>query len=193
MTIRKQDHDLEPEMNLRPAASADLPAITNLLTQARLPTIGVEDHLETFVVVAVNPEGSAAAKEERADGDNPAGVGGLVAEDDLVGVGGLVGSGSLVGVGGLEVHGRFALLRSLAVGADHRRQGIASKICGRLEEDAVRRGISRVYLLTETAESFFASRGYTVATREDAPAKITATEEFTSLCPDSAVLMVWTC
>lgn len=66
-------------------------------------------------------------------------------------------------------------------------------ICDRLEEDAARRGISQVYLLTETAESFFAIRGYSVATREDAPAEIAVAEEFTTLCPDSAVLMVRAC
>jgi amino-acid N-acetyltransferase len=185
MTAPKKERDLEPGVNLRPATPTDLRAITDLLTQARLPTAGVEDHLQTFVVVEAELEDAAAGSGELPGGDN-------LADKDSV-VGGGSSAASLVGMGGLEVHGRFALLRSLAVGAEHRRQGLASMICDRLEEDATHRGVSRVYLLTETAESFFAKRGYSVATRENAPAEITATEEFTTLCPDSAVLMVRTC
>jgi amino-acid N-acetyltransferase len=156
-------------MIMRPAASADLTAIERLLAEAQLPTSGVEDHLATFVVVEVRADGFMAD------------------------AGNLPCRSNLAAVGGLEIHGRLALLRSLAVGTEHRQQGIASMICDRLEKDAVGRGISRVYLLTETAESFFSTRGYAVAAREDAPPEITATEEFTTLCPDSAVLMVRTC
>ena len=185
MTAPKKERDLEPGVNLRPATPTDLQAITDLLTQARLPTAGVEDHLETFLVVEADREDAAAGS-----GGLPGGDSGV---DKDSGVGGSGNAVSLVGVGGLEVHWRFALFRSLAVGAEHRRQGLASMICDRLEEDATRRGVSRVYLLTETAAAFFANRGYSVATRKDAPAEITATEEFTTLCPDSAVLMVRTC
>ena len=187
MTMREQEHEVESGMNPRQAAPTDLPAITALLTQARLPNTGVEDHLEAFVVIDACHEGHAVNSGDLLGGNNPADNSGVVE------VGGATGVGGLVGVGGLEVHGRFALLRSLAVKAESRRQGIASMICDRLEEDAVRRRISRVYLLTETAESFFARRGYSVATRAEAPAEIAATEEFTTLCPDSAVLMVRTC
>ena len=169
MTMHGQESGLEPAMNLRPAASADLTTIKRLLTEARLPASGIEDYLETFVVVEICTDGVVANV-----GDHP-------------------GRGNLAAVGGLEIHGRFALLRSLAVEAGHRQQGIASMICDRLEKDAARRGIRQVYLLTETAESFFSNRGYAVAAREDAPAEIAATEEFTTLCPDSAVLMVRTC
>jgi len=150
-------------MNLRAAEPRDSPAITKLLAEASLPTSGVEDHLETFVVVEAGVENVAAA-----DGD-------------------------FVGVGGLEICGRFSLLRSIAVAAEHRRKGIASMICARLEEEAKKRGIVRIYLLTETAESFFANRGYAVIARTDAPAEIAATEEFTTLCPHSAVFMVRVC
>ena len=93
----------------------------------------------------------------------------------------------------MEIHGPFALLRSVVVSGVFRRRGIASDICTRLEEEAARRGLSQIFLLTETAESFFANRGYIVVARGDAPAEITATDEFTTLCPDSAVLMVRAC
>ncbi len=150
-------------MNLRAAQSRDLAEIRRLLAEAELPTSGVADHLETFVVVENGTDEVAAI------------------------------DGSLVGVGGLEIHGRFALLRSIAVAAVHRRKGIASMICARVEEEAGGRGIDRIYLLTETGESFFAGRGYSVIARADAPVEIAATEEFTTLCPDSAVLMVRAC
>ena len=68
--------------------------------------------------------------------------------------------GAVKGVGGLEVYDRVGLLRSVAVAEDHRRRGVASEICARLEAEAARRGIDRLFLLTETAESFFARRGY---------------------------------
>jgi amino-acid N-acetyltransferase len=163
MTAQGGEHALEPAVNLRAARPRNLAAIRRLLIEAGLPTSGVEDHLETFVVVEADTKGVASV-----DGD-------------------------ILGVGGLEIHGRFALLRSLAVGAESRRKGIASTICARLEDEALGRGIDRIYLLTETAESFFAGRGYSVSARADAPAEILATEEFTTLCPESAVLMVRTC
>ncbi len=155
-------------MNLRAAQSRDLAEIRRLLAEAKLPTSGVADHLETFVVV------------ENGTVEN--------GTDEVAAI-----DGSLVGVGGLELHGRFALLRSIAVAAVHRRKGLASMICARMEEEAGGRGIDRIYLLTETAESFFAGRGYSVIARADAPVEIAATEEFTTLCPDSAVLMVRAC
>ena len=160
---RNQEHLLELVVNLRAAEPKHLPAIVSLLAEAGLPTWGVEDHLETFVVVES-------------------------ATDEVAAV-----DGVLVGVGGLEIHGRFALLRSLAVAAEHRRKGIASMICARLEEEATRRRIDRIYLLTETAELLFAGRGYAAIARAEAPAEIASTEEFTSLCPDSAVFMVLAC
>jgi amino-acid N-acetyltransferase len=50
-------------------------------------------------------------------------------------------------------------------------------------------GISQVYLLTNTAANFFAWLGYQVMKRTDAPLPIQSTAQFSSLCPDSAVLM----
>jgi arsenate reductase (thioredoxin) len=44
-------------------------------------------------------------------------------------------------------------------------------------------------LLTETAEIFFARKGYHTVDRKDAPAEIQASSEFSHLCPSSAVLM----
>lgn len=98
-------------------------------------------------------------------------------------------AGRLVGAGGLEIHGRFALLRSLAVAGNQRSRGIGGAICDRLESDAYGLGVEAIYLLTETAQAYFESRGYRTLPRTDAPPEIQASEEFRTLCPDSAVAM----
>jgi len=97
--------------------------------------------------------------------------------------------GRLVGVAGLELHGADALLRSVAVAPESRGKGIAARLCAQVERRAPALGAQRVFLLTETAERFFARRGYRRLERARAPAGIAASREFAALCPDSAVLM----
>jgi amino-acid N-acetyltransferase len=97
--------------------------------------------------------------------------------------------GELAGVTGLELHGADALLRSVAVSPERRGERIASRLCAEAEQRAPALGARRVFLLTETAERFFARRGYRRLERARAPAGIAATREFAALCPDSAVLM----
>ncbi len=136
---------------VRPAKQSDIPAISELLASAKLPTAGVSQHLATFVVIE--------------------------------------SGGSIVGVGGLELHQSAALLRSLAVSPAHQRRGLATTLCDHLEADAARRGVEQLYLLTETAASFFSQRGYAAISRDEAPPEIAASEEFSQLCPESAVFM----
>ena len=97
--------------------------------------------------------------------------------------------GSIAGVGGLEMCGAHALLRSLVVAPAFRGRGVAASICDRLEEIAASRGVEQLYLLTETAERYFLKRGYAVSARSEAPSAIASTEEFTMLCPQSAIMM----
>ncbi len=97
--------------------------------------------------------------------------------------------GAVVGTGGLEFCGSFALLRSLAVATSHQGRGLASAICDQLEATAATRRVHHLYLLTETAERFFERRGYRPTLRADAPVEIARTEEFSTICPASAVLM----
>ncbi len=98
-------------------------------------------------------------------------------------------SGQVVGTGGIEYYGRTALLRSLAVTNSHQRRGHAATICEHLEAAAKRRGVEYVYILTETAEEFFVNRGYSKTARAEAPPEIARSEEFSVLCPQSAILM----
>lgn len=97
--------------------------------------------------------------------------------------------GRLVGVVGLELLGRHALLRSLAVPAQGRGRGIGTRLTAAAEAYARDREVETLYLLTTTAEGFFAARGYQRVERASAPAEMQETIEFRSLCPASAACM----
>lgn len=95
----------------------------------------------------------------------------------------------VVGSAGLELHEGHALLRSVAVSPELRGRRLASRLCDEAELRAAKLGAKRVYLLTETAERFFARRGYARIERALAPAGIAGSREFAAVCPASAVLM----
>jgi amino-acid N-acetyltransferase len=94
-----------------------------------------------------------------------------------------------LGLVGLELLGDVALLRSLVVAPTGRNSGAGSALVRHAEDHARRRGVRNLYLLTTTAEAFFARRGYERAAREAAPAAIKATREFAGLCPASSAFM----
>jgi amino-acid N-acetyltransferase len=98
--------------------------------------------------------------------------------------------GLVIGVVGVEVLGRFGLLRSLAVDPRYRRRGFAPHLAERAEECAASLKIEALYLLTITAEGFFAKRGYQRVERNSAPSPVQGTTEFKNVCPASAVCMV---
>lgn len=96
----------------------------------------------------------------------------------------------LAAVAGLELHGAEALLRSVATQARARGTGLGKAVTAAAETRAKRAGAQRLWLLTETAEGFFARLGWERVGRETAPAAIRETTQFRLLCPDSAALMV---
>lgn len=96
----------------------------------------------------------------------------------------------LVGVIGLEIFDKVGLLRSLAVSGTHRGKGLAKTLYAHLVAFAQSQGIEKLYLLTLTAEGFFTKLGFSKIGRETTPISIQGTEEFRSLCPDTAVCMV---
>lgn len=102
---------------------------------------------------------------------------------------GSAGAG-LVAVGGFEKHGTDALLRSFVVAAPMRGRAHGSELLQHVLRDARAAGIETVYLLTRTADPFFARHGFRPVERSEAPHAIRATREFTGLCPASARLMV---
>jgi len=110
----------------------------------------------------------------------PAHLGTFWVERDAVG---------LAGVVGLEPRGRAALLRSLAVRADARSRGFGARLLEHGEAEACAIGTGTLYLLTTTAQRFFAGRGYVLVPRETAPPEVQATAEFAGLCPTTSVCM----
>ncbi|HBV13053.1 arsenic resistance N-acetyltransferase ArsN2 [Brevundimonas nasdae] len=97
--------------------------------------------------------------------------------------------GGLAGYVGLEGEGRDLLLRSLVVLADLQAQGIGSRILTAVEAGASDLGVARLHLLTTTAETFFARRGFVAADRASAPLAIRRTREFADVCPASAAYL----
>jgi len=93
------------------------------------------------------------------------------------------------GVVGVELYGEVALLRSLAVAEDVRGKGCGKRLVREAEQYAASSGVKRLYLLTTTAEPFFASLGYAKVNRESVPEPIRATTEFSGLCSTSATVM----
>jgi amino-acid N-acetyltransferase len=96
----------------------------------------------------------------------------------------------LTGLVGLELYGNVALLRSLVVAPDRRGAGAGAALLKHAEDHARSQGVRTLYLLTTTAESFFAKQGYQRAARETAPAAIRATREFAGICPASSAFMM---
>lgn len=99
--------------------------------------------------------------------------------------------GTLVGVVGLEDHGTVGLLRSLVVAESHRGQGLARLLCDAVMARAATLGLPEIWLLTMTADGWFAGLGFERVDRSLAPTIVRGHPQFTDLCPDSAVLMRW--
>lgn len=95
----------------------------------------------------------------------------------------------VIAVVGIEVCSEHALLRSVAVRSDWQRRGLGHALVARAVAHAEGRGIAALYLLTMTAEHYFLRFGFTRITRDEVPAAIASTVEFTSACPASAVTM----
>jgi amino-acid N-acetyltransferase len=96
---------------------------------------------------------------------------------------------AIVGVVALERVGSEALLRSLAVAPEYRKRGFGRELVARAEQSAQRNYIQQLVLLTETAELFFGSLGYSVIDRRAVSEGLRQSAEFRSLCPSSATCM----
>ena len=96
---------------------------------------------------------------------------------------------SPVGLVGLQSLGENALLRSLVVASGIRSRGAGTALVGTAESHAKSRGVRELYLLTTTAEDFFARRGYARIARDDAPEAIRCTREFADICPAGSAFM----
>jgi len=99
---------------------------------------------------------------------------------------GIFDGDELIAAGGLEPAADYALLRSIVVKEQYRASGLARNIAEYLISLAEAEGRQAVYLLTETAGSYFQKLGFTPLSRADVPAAIAQTRQFSALCPDSA-------
>jgi len=97
--------------------------------------------------------------------------------------------GKWVGVAGLEVYGECGLLRSVAVDKRFRFQGHGRKLVDSVLRNARAKGVRTIYLLTETASSFFQRLGFEVVDRSDIDTEVRTSPEFTEVCCESAVAM----
>ena len=110
-------------------------------------------------------------------------------DDPTITLAGAFEDTSLLGVVGLQACGDLGLLRSLAVGPAHRDGGVARALCEHIFELAASRSMRTLWLLTTTAEAYFARLGFAPVPRDAVPASIASTREFSSLCPSSARVM----
>jgi amino-acid N-acetyltransferase len=94
--------------------------------------------------------------------------------------------GAIAGSAALEVYGEAALLRSVAVDAAWRGQGLGQALTRAALDLARRRGVVTVYLLTETAAGFFPRFGFRPVPRAAVAPAVQQSVEFTSACPASA-------
>jgi amino-acid N-acetyltransferase len=95
----------------------------------------------------------------------------------------------IVGCSSLELYQRLALLRSVAVKSSFRKQGIGLEVTRQALNLAREHQITNVYLLTDTASTFFSKLGFVQISRSVVPEVVKQSVEFTTLCPESATVM----
>jgi amino-acid N-acetyltransferase len=98
--------------------------------------------------------------------------------------------GVIVGSAALELYGAAALLRSVAVEARLRGQGLGQQLTCAALDLARQRGVTTVYLLTETAGNFFPRFGFRPIERSAIDPAVQQSIEFRSACPMSAQVLV---
>jgi len=95
----------------------------------------------------------------------------------------------IVGCAALELYEEGALLRSVAVDAEHRGTGLGSDLTRAAIRLAEQNRVPAIYLLTTTAERFFPRFGFDVIDRADVPDSVKTSAEFAGACPSSAIVM----
>jgi len=95
----------------------------------------------------------------------------------------------IVGCGGAEAHKLAALIRSVAVADSYRDRGLGRRIVRQLLDRLASRGIREFYLLTTTAQAYFAKRGFKPIGREEIHPQLLGSAELRGACPDTAVCM----
>lgn len=97
--------------------------------------------------------------------------------------------GIVAGAVALEPFRDGALLRSLVVDPSRRGTGLGTVLVEVALHEARALRMPAVYLLTTTADGFFAKLGFAVVPRAGVPLSVQESVEFRSACPASAVAM----
>jgi len=95
----------------------------------------------------------------------------------------------VIGAAGLEIYDNYGLLRSLAVKPAFGSRGVAGNLLKEIENTAGNKGLTAMYLLTETAPDYFRKKNYKVVSRAEVPMEIQQSSEFSYACPQSAIVM----
>ena len=95
----------------------------------------------------------------------------------------------VIAAAAVEPYGDAGLLRSVVVVGARRGRGIGAGVVTASEGLARDLGIDDLYLLTETAEGWFAQRGYRRIARDEVPGSVRSSIEFTTSCSETAVAM----
>ncbi|MHA2110185.1 MAG: arsenic resistance N-acetyltransferase ArsN2 [Candidatus Hodarchaeales archaeon] len=96
---------------------------------------------------------------------------------------------TIVGCVGIEIYENVGLLRSVALHPSFQGKGIGRQMVNKMEAYSVENRLDKIYLLTDTAESFFLKLGYNLIPREETDTRVKQSIEFKTLCPSSPVLM----
>lgn len=95
----------------------------------------------------------------------------------------------LVAAIGVEPYSTAGLLRSAVVDRDMRGKGLGRFLVERVILEARKKGWKELYLLTETAQGYFAKFGFVAVDRSEVPPDVKESVEFQGACPVSATVM----
>ena len=95
----------------------------------------------------------------------------------------------IIGVVGMEISNHKGLLRSFAVAHSYRKLGIAKKLLTQSLYLANERGLATIYLLTDTAEAYFARHGFTKIERTEIPGALLTNSGLGCVCPCCSAAM----
>lgn len=98
-------------------------------------------------------------------------------------------NGHVVGSAALEVYPDGVLLRSVAVAPNLQGGGVGRQLTDAAIQLARDVGAPAMYLLTTTADRYFPKFGFERIERQEVPAGVRASVEFTSACPSTATVM----
>jgi glycerol 3-phosphatase-2 len=145
-----------PLVRLRPPGEPDLPDLKALLTSSGLRADDVGDRLEETVVAELHRDpGVIVATACLQDVERP----------------------------GAEMAARTGLLRSVAVREDLRGKGLGQLVTAGAVRACRSRGITEVFLFTETAERFFRRMGFSAVDGERIPPQVALIARAAEECP----------